>query len=104
MSRRSIERSVFIACLWFSSAGCSIAFNVKGPPSGHQDMESFTCTGSKIAPNIDGVGMALSGLILLSEAVAGGIEEDPKGFGVLGTALVALGVSSSIGHRRVSAC
>lgn len=49
MSNRSLVRCALVACLSLSTGGCGFLL-VEGPPSGHEDLEYFTCTDYKLGP------------------------------------------------------
>jgi uncharacterized protein YjdB len=52
-------RLLFIGSVWLLASGCGFVF-AKGPPTGHQQMESFTCNESDAAPILDVVWASLN--------------------------------------------
>jgi hypothetical protein len=115
--RRSTVRVGFPILVILATTGCSFAF-VRGPPRGHEEMAEFTCTESKIIPNIDVAG---AGLLVLAGAVflvAGAQDEDPDAngwnfisseevtrWGAVSLGLsVPIGASAFVGNRRVNDC
>ena len=108
MSLRTVRNLILITCLSVSGSACSFAF-VDGPPSGHENLEDFTCTESRLLPALDGVWAGLGGVLA---AVAASEEStSASGDAILGTGiavgvgfLVLNGASSITGFRRVNSC
>jgi hypothetical protein len=108
MSCRSFRNLVLIACVSLPGAGCSMVL-VHGPPSGHEDLGSFTCSEGVILPALDGGVAAASAVILATSASGSSSSESDavsKGIGTLVGlgGLVLWGGSSIVGLNRVSNC
>jgi hypothetical protein len=108
MSFRTASNLVLITCLSVSGSGCSFAF-VNGPPSGHENLEDFGCTESKVVPAVDGAWAGLWGVLaVVAMAQDHNSESEQLGQGL--TALVGAGVlvlngaSSITGFTRVNSC
>ncbi len=88
--------------------GCGFVFT-KGPPTGHEQMESFTCTESNAGPNLDIVWGALNLLAaiqILSDPTAYGYDSGGQvmalglGWGVFSSFSAASGFNKSKQYRR----
>lgn len=52
-------RLVFAGCVWLIASGCGFVFS-KGPPTGHEQLESFTCNESNAGPILDVIWASLN--------------------------------------------
>jgi hypothetical protein len=108
MSVRSFRRLVLIGCLTVLASGCSFVF-VHGPPSGHQDLQDFSCTEGKTLPAIDAIWAGIGGITMV-----GGLTSDPnsgsgdafKSIAITagGASLAVWGFSALMGFDRVDRC
>lgn len=106
MRARMAFRWMALICLLPSLSGCALLF-VQGPPKNHQELNSFECTESRLAPVLD---LIMAGGYFL----AAGQQQDYYGGGpgyggaqdntpnILGALLY--GVSGAVGMGRVNAC
>jgi len=108
MSFRTARSLVLIGCLSVSGSGCSFAF-VNGPPWGHENLQDFGCTESKVLPAVEGVWAGLWG-VLAAIAVGSEHHSEAEQLGQGMTALVGAGflvlngASSITGFNRVNSC
>ena len=77
-------RLIFAGSVWLLASGCGFVFS-KGPPTGHQQMESFTCNESNAPPALD---IVWAGLNVLGAAAA---AADPSSYENSGQ-IVAVGI------------
>ena len=108
MSFRTARNLVLITCLSVLGSGCSFAF-VKGPPSGHESLQDFSCTEGRTVPVLDATWAGLGAVVLVAA-----LAEDPNsGSGdaiksistiVGGGSLALWGLSALVGVDRVDRC
>jgi len=113
MRARAAFRWMALSCLLPSLSGCALLF-VKGPPDNHQELESFECTESRIAPVLD---LIMAGGYFLAAGQEPGYYAAPDYYGqggpvygsgqdntpnILGALLY--GVSGAVGLGRVNSC
>ncbi len=108
MSLRTVRNLILITCLSVSGSACSFAF-VDGPPLGHENLEDFTCTESRLLPALDGVWAGLWGVlaaVAASEESSSNSESLEQGLTTaVGVGFLVLnGASSITGFRRVNSC
>lgn len=90
-----------------AAPGCSFVL-VQGPPRGHEQMTSFSCTRGNAVPLVDaavaGTGLFVGGTLM----AAGHANEWVAAYGVVGAGLVVeglvFGVSSLVGFHRTAHC
>lgn len=100
---RLYARIALLALIPAVTGGCSFMF-VNGPPTGHQELASFTCTESKGLPKAD---LGLAGLLgLTTLGIAGGdpTEDTAVGVVVFGIWAVLHGSSAYTGFKLVNEC
>jgi hypothetical protein len=97
-------RAWLVTMLPLVLGGCGLLF-VEGPPVGHAELPTFTCTDSKVAPTLD---VVWGGLLLLNAAlVAADSDEYENSGAIIGVdiAWAALsGVSAASGYKKVGEC
>ena len=100
-------RITFLGLVLLATGGCSLVF-VNGPPLGHQRMEDFSCTESRVWPIVDiglGATAAATTRVQTESPVTGEWEVvvgQTIAFAAAVTAVYAL--SSFVGFKRVSTC
>jgi len=109
MRTRLSRSALALSALLAGTAGCSV-FLVHGPPRGHEQMTSFSCTRTNGFPLFDAVmaGVSLSVGATLVSATAGDTEGFTRPIAVVGAGLVieglAWGGSALVGFSRTSRC
>ena len=102
-----VTRITFLGLVLLATGACSLVF-VNGPPPGHQQMEDFNCTESRVVPIVDiGLGAAAAATTRVqTESPVTGEWEVVVGqtiaFAAAVTAVYAL--SSFVGFKRAGAC
>jgi len=108
MSFRTVRNLILISFVAVIGSGCSVLL-VNGPPSDHQNLQSFGCTQSNLVPAIDGALAGVGGILEVS-AVAGGNSTESEAVSqgiatIVGEILfVVNGISATTGLRKVGAC
>jgi hypothetical protein len=69
MPFRLVSELALISCLSVSGSGCSYLL-VNGPPSGHEGLDGFSCTESKVIPALDATVAGLGGVVLFTSLAA----------------------------------
>jgi len=112
MEAQLIIRYLALALPLVSASSCSLVF-VHGPPSGYEQMDSFSCTESRVVPVLDIVGAGSSVIgAMTAEDEPGLFEEGGSLFAVdretqiVGSLLfgAVLTASAIVGFRRVNHC
>ncbi len=108
MPFRILSKLVLITCLSVSGSGCSYVL-VNGPPPGHEGLDHFSCTESKVVPALDATVAGLGGVVLFASlATTSNTESDAvsQGIGVmLGLgALAVYAIPAGLGISRVNGC
>ena len=112
MRKRRITRYVALGSCLLSTSSCSFVF-VHGPPRGYEQMDSFSCTESRIVPVLDVVGVGASVVnAATAEDERGLFGEDGSWFAPSREAQIAshvvvgvvLAASAVTGFRRVDRC
>jgi hypothetical protein len=111
MRAHTAVRWMALSCLLPSLTGCALLF-VQGPPDNHEELDSFSCTESRVAPILDLI-MAGSSFLAAGQSdyyvqpeyYSGGtgyVDNTDHTPDILGALLY--GVSGAVGLGRVSAC
>jgi hypothetical protein len=108
LGRVRLPAATALCLALFMSGGCGLAYT-KGPPAGHEHLNSFDCTESKVGPISDFVWAGLtvaSTVLVLAEEDGYWYSEGEKTQAILGgIAWTGLSTASGVvGLRRVSRC
>jgi uncharacterized protein YjdB len=97
-------RLVFAGSVWLLASGCGFVF-AKGPPTGHQQMQSFTCNESNAAPILDVVWGSLNVLGAIAAAADRDNYDHPNQVVAVGLAWGAFSsVSAAHGFKQSRRC
>lgn len=107
MRKRIAAGALALGAAFAASTGCSFVL-VQGPPRGHEQLASFSCTRGNAVPLVDaavaGTGLFVGGTLM----AAGHANEWVAAYGVVGAGLavegLVFGVSSLVGFHRTAHC
>lgn len=97
-------RLIFAVSVWLLVSGCGFIFS-KGPPTGHEQMDSFSCNESNAPPVLDIVWGSLNVLGAIAAAVSPSSYEHPGEIVAVGLAWgVFSSVSAAHGFKQSRRC